>query len=267
MSLSELIAGVEDHRKTLTVVNASPGVADSLRDYFVDRNLHVAEETSEHTPKNYIVLGQDETFLTATSVATLLADEQVDPGFENASYRPVLDEMDETMFTSYDIGRMVAASREIEDRAWRNGKGQLHAGFQRLSTLETQFEVYSRLGSRGDLDVHAYAAPDVDVPETPGVRVHVEDTEEIRRSWFVVYDGGGVDENKCALLAEEREPREFYGFWTYGSDTVDYIIDHLTTSYAFAETDGGDGDGDGRERPTGRRGDRPLQPPQRLVSR
>lgn len=267
MSLSELIAGVAAHQKTLTAVNASPGVVDSLREYFVDRNVRVVEEASEQTPKNYIVLGQGDEFLTATSVANLLADEHVDPGFENASYRPVLDEMDETMFTSFDIGRMVAASREIEDRAWRAGSGQLHAGFQRLSTLETQREVYDRLGSRGDLDVHVYGAPDVDVPATTGIRVHVEDTPEIRESWFVVYDGGGVDSNKCALLAEERGSRQFYGFWTYGGDTVDYIIDHLTTSYAFAETDGGDCGGEDRSRPTGTRGDRPLRPPQRFVAK
>lgn len=265
MSLSELIAGVEDHEKTLTAVNATSGVVDSLREYFVDRNVEVVEEDSTQTPKNYVVLSEGDEFLTATSVASLLADDQVDPGFENTSYRPILDELDETMFTSFDTDRMVAASREIEDRAWRTGNGQLHAGFQRLSTLETQREVYDRLGSRGDLDVHVYGAPDDDVPPTSGLRVHVEDTTEIRRSWFVVYDGGGIDSNKCALLAEERDPRQFYGFWTYSGETVDYIIDHLTTSYAFVETDGGDSGG-GRSSPTAATRDRPLRPPRHLVS-
>jgi DICT domain-containing protein len=241
MSLSELIAGVENHEKTLTVVNADTAVADSLREYFVDRNVHVVEEESESTPAEYVVLGENDTFLSAASVADLLDEaEQTVPGFTDASYQPILDAMDETMFTSFDARRMVAASREIEDRAWRIGAGQLHAGFQTLSTFETQREVYERLGNRGSLDVHVYAAPDTDVTTVDGVRLHLEETTELERSWFVVYDGGGVDENKCALLAEERAPRQFYGFWTYDADTVDYIVDHLTSSYALAETDGGD---------------------------
>ena len=244
MSLSELIAGVEDHEKTLTVVNADAAVADSLREYFVDRNVRVVEEQSESTPAEYVVLGENDEFLTAASVAELLEEEErTRPGFTDASYRPILDAMDETMFTSFDTGRMVAASREIEDRAWRAGRGQLHAGFQRLSTFTDQFDVYERLGERDDLDVHAYATLDTDVPSQDSVRFHLEDTAEIARSWFVIYDGGGVDANKCALLAEEREPRRFYGFWTYGADTVDYILDHLTKTYALAETDGGEVDG------------------------
>ncbi|SEP21781.1 DICT domain-containing protein [Halogranum amylolyticum] len=245
MSLSELIAGVEDHEKTLTVVNADTEVADSLREYFVDRNVRVVEDRSESTPAEYVVLGEQDRFLTASSVAELLEEEaRTEPGFTDASYRPILDAMDETMFTSFDTGRMVAASREIEDRAWRAGRGQLHAGFQTLSTFTAQRDVYERLGARGELDVHVYATPDTDVPHDSSVRLHLEDTTEIARSWFVVYDGGGVDANKCALVAEEREPRSFFGFWTYGADTVDYILDHLTTTYALAETDGGDDESD-----------------------
>jgi DICT domain-containing protein len=142
--------------------------------------------------------------------------------------------MDETMFTSWSIEQMVAASREIEDRAWRVGEGSLHAGFQYLSTLRGELPVYERLGSK-NLDVHAYAAPDEDPPEHEGFTLHIERAEEIEKSWFVVFDGDGVDENKCALLAEEREPRKFYGFWTYDPDTVDWIIDHLESTYGVLE--------------------------------
>lgn len=90
-----------------------------------------------------------------------------------------------------------------------------------------------------DLTEHlAHAYPDTDLPATEQFTLHPERTEEIERSWFVAYDGGGVPENKCALLAEERADG-FYGFWTYGPDTVDYLIDHLTATYVKTEADGG----------------------------
>jgi DICT domain-containing protein len=240
MSLTELIEGVEAHEKTLRVFNADPDVVDTLAAQFGDRNLTVtAETTSSGGPEAFVVLSQDDAFVTAASVASVLADEtraETEPGFAADSYRPILDHLDETLFTSYDTQQMIAASREIEDRAWRMGKGALHAGFQTLSILEPQMDVYTRLAENERLDVHAYASPDTDVPKhDTDLTIHVERSDEIRRSWFVVYDGAGIDVNKCALLAEERAPRTFYGFWTYDPDTVDWIIDYLETAYGLVE--------------------------------
>lgn len=246
MSLTELIRGVESHEKTLTVFNADAEAVDAVRARFHDRNLTVrADRTASGRPAAFVVLSAadeetgEESFVTATALADLLGERApTDPEFENASYRPILDHLDETLFTSYDTRQMVAASREIEDRAWRLGKGALHAGFQYLSILEDQMDVYERLAERDGLDVHAYAYPDREtVPEhDTGLTIHVERSSEIERSWFVAYDGGGVDVNKCALLAEEREPRTFYGFWTYDPDTVDWIVDHLEESYGLVES-------------------------------
>ncbi|MFQ3318427.1 MAG: hypothetical protein ACI8UR_000257 [Natronomonas sp.] len=239
MSLTELIAGVEDHEKTLTVFNADDTAVETLRDQFSDRNLSVvAERTPSGKPDAFAVLSKDGQFVTAADVAGILEPTgDTEPGFEDGVYRPILDHLDETMFTSYDIDQMVAASREIEDRAWRVGKGSLHSGFQQLSILADQMEIYARLAQKGDLDVHAYAAPDADVPKhDTDLTIHVERSDEIERSWFVVYDGAGIDVNKCALLAEEREPRAFYGFWTYDPDTVDWIIEHLESTYGLLES-------------------------------
>lgn len=240
MSLTELIAGVEEHEKTLQVFNAPADRVETLREQFADRNLSVVEEsTGSGEPAEFLVLADDGEFVTAAAVEDVLADAD-DAGdaesFEGRAYRPVLDHLDETMFTSYDTTQMVAASREIEDRAWRLGEGKLHAGFQKLSILKEQMDVYTRLAEKEGLDVHAYATPDRDVPDhDTSLTIHVERSEEIADSWFVAYDGGGVDVNKSALLAEEREPREFYGFWTYDPDTVDWIIDHLERSYGLVE--------------------------------
>ncbi len=239
MSLSELISGVEDHEKTLTVFNADAAAVDALRDQFHDRNLSIrAERTPSGKPGEFVVLAEDDEFVTAAGVDTIVnTAAETNPDFDVETYSPILDHLDETMFTSYDIGQMVAASREIEDRAWRIGSGTLHSGFQRLSILAEQLDIYERLAEKGNLDVHAYASPDTEVPDHgTDLTIHVERAAEIERSWFVVYDGAGIDINKCALLAEEREARSFYGFWTYDPDTVDWIIDHLESSYGLVES-------------------------------
>ena len=239
MSFTELIAGVEDHQKRLTVFNADEATVGTLREQFHDRNVSVlGERTPSGKPEAFTVLSDDGEFVAAADIETVLSDnEKTEPGFEGDAYRPILDHLDETMFTSYDIEQMVAASREIEDRAWRVGKGTLHSGFQKLSILEGQMDIYEQLAQKGELEVHAYAIPDTDVPEhDTDLTIHVERSDEIGRSWFVAYDGAGVDVNKCALLAEEREPRSFYGFWTYDPSTVDWIIEHLESTYGLLES-------------------------------
>jgi DICT domain-containing protein len=239
MSLTELIAGVEQHEKTLTVFNADEVDVATLRQQFHDRNLTVLEAgTDSGKPASFAVLAEDGSFVTAAAVEEVIAPSaDTEPAFDDAAYTPILDHLDETMFTSYDIDQMVAASREIEDRAWRIGSGTLYSGFQTLSILTEQLDVYERLATKDELDVHAYAAPDADVPDHDSdLTIHVERAEEIRRSWFVVYDGAGIDVNKCALLAEEREDRAFYGFWTYDPSTVDWIVDHLESTYGLVES-------------------------------
>lgn len=239
MSLIELISGVEAHETTLTVYNAEEAVVD-LRERFADRNLTVEAGTATGGPDRFAVLSRGGEFVSATGIDDLLADPDAErASFGSDPYRPILDQLDETLFTSYDRKEMLAASREIEDRAWRVGAGELHAGFQRLSTLRTQLETYRALGKHDGLTVHTYGVPDTDIPTQGAFLVHAEGSEEIERSWFVAFDGDGLEENKCALLAEERSPDEFYGFWTYDPDTVEYIIDHLSSTYLPADVDGG----------------------------
>ncbi|MGM0604485.1 MAG: DICT sensory domain-containing protein [Halobacteriota archaeon] len=243
MSLIELIAGVEAHENVLTAVNASPEAVSALRAHFEDRHLSIVDADLDGDPRSFVVLSNDGEFIAATSIDSILQPgEHTNPAFVDKRYRPILDHLDETMFTSYSIEKMIAASREIEDRAFRIGAGELHSGFQTLSVLENETTVYNRLASRDGLEVHAYAAPEGDVPADREFALHVERAPEIRSTWFVTYDGGGVDENKCALLAEEREPGSFYGFWSYDPDTVDYMFSHLTATYGRIETDGGRSD-------------------------
>lgn len=239
MSLVELLAGVESHEATLTVYNEPDAVRAELAALFADRNVQVEHSGRRSDDEGFAVLSRDGEFVTAVATAELLADpDRTDPSFVRETYRPVLDHLDETTFTAFGKPRMIAASREIEDRAWRVGRGELHAGFQTLSILAEETEVYERLATAADLDVHAYAAPEGDRPILDGVTVHVERDPEIRDTWFVVYDGAGVDGNKCLLLAAEREPGRYYGFWSYDPGTVDYVLDHLRSRYGPATPDG-----------------------------
>jgi len=240
MALTELIAGVEDHEKTLTVFNADESVTAELRERFADRNIRVASETTgSGRPGEFLTLSDDNGVHTAADLGSFF--ETLDSRTREMSddgRQSILDHLDETLFTSWSIGRMVAASREIEDRAWRVGHGSLHAGFQTLSTLQGELDLYEGLGD-SDVDVHAYAVPDIAPPEHSTFQLHLDRSEEIARSWFVVFDDGTDDSDhasqKCALLAEEREPRQFYGFWTYDPATVDWIVDHLESRYGFVE--------------------------------
>jgi len=240
MSLSELIAGVESHERTLTVFNADESVTADLRERFADRNIDVVSETTgSGRPGTVLTLSDADNVYTATDIDTFYETvAERDRHLGDEENRTILDHLDETLFTSWSIQRMVAASREIEDRAWRVGQGSLYAGFQTLSTLKGELDRYDRLGGSA-VEVHAYAVPDTEPPANSSFRLHLDRGEEVANSWFVVFDDGtpGGDETsqKCALVAEEREPRKFYGFWTYDDSTVAYIIDHLETRYGMLE--------------------------------
>ncbi|KAB1191172.1 MULTISPECIES: DICT sensory domain-containing protein [Haloferax] len=247
MSLSELIAGVAADERTLTVFNPRGDAVERLAEHFQDRNISVRAATASEGPSNFAVLGTGEKFHTAVDVSDVLKDQDdVEPGFERESYVPILDHLDETLFRSYDRKQMLNATREIEDRAWRVGAGELHAGFQTGDNLRKQLDSYRQLGSRDDLYVHAYIYPTEPVPSVEQFQLHLARTEEIRHSWFVVYDGNGVDDYKCALVAEENPLGSgFSGFWTYDPSTVDFIVSHLTSSYSIIESDGFGGDATG----------------------
>jgi hypothetical protein len=239
MTLADVIDDVEDERKTLTLFNPGPDgtLERELAAYFDNQNVEIRSEVTETGhPEGFAVLSHGDTYLTSASTDQLRDLVMPDPagedeiGIDHDADPDVLRYLQESTFTSYSIEQMVAASREIEDRAWRVGAGSLHAGFQHASTLDGVADVYRNLSER-PLDIHAYATPDRAPPSLSDVTVYLEETDEIGRSWFVVFDGDGEDDQKSALLAMERADREFYGFWSYDPNIVDRILDHLTSRY------------------------------------
>ncbi|MFC7045426.1 DICT sensory domain-containing protein [Halobacteriaceae archaeon GCM10025711] len=228
MTLHDVIESVEDRAKRLTLYVGPGGEAfvDSVREFFDSQNVTVDHRPADGGPERAVLREDGEDLVTVEFAALeTLVDPDVRPPDVGAdvSYRRLLAHLDDTTFTSYDRRQMLYTSREVEDRAWRLRDGELHAGFQELAIFETQRDVYRRLGQSG-LDVHVYGVPDGVTDEETNVTVHPRTEADFGRTWFVVFDGGGDDAQKSALLAEERSSDHYYGFWTYDADVVDRII-------------------------------------------
>ncbi|WP_435152584.1 DICT sensory domain-containing protein [Haladaptatus sp. DFWS20] len=236
MSLHEKIAAVEREQKTLTVYTAEPN--SDLAERFETKNVAVQYKRLRSVGKNgFLVIRDRRGFRGAIGLTAfeefLTPPVHVpwNPEFDSSNFRDLLALLDRTLFSSFDRRQMLGTSREIEDRAWRVGQGELHVGFQSFSVFRAQLPVYRRLAEDTNLTIHIYGEEDWQPPEVQNVTYHAETMDEIGTVWFLVYDGGGDDVQKCALLAEERDPNQFYGFWTYDPVTVDELLVHLRRTY------------------------------------
>ena len=242
MSLADVIERVEGNEKTLVVFNPPAGstLVSDLRDYFATQNVTVTgRQTASGEPEGVVVLRLDDEVLAA--VPTEQLEELIDGGalrhpgvgIDDTPYHEILTHLKETTFTSYSKARMIEISHEIEDRALRVDAGRLYTGFQYASKLDDQHDRYRRLGTTG-VDIHTFTAPDGTPIEIDGITHHSVDNTEIARSWFVVFDGGGDNAYKTALLATERAPNQFYGFWSDDPGIVDRIGTYLDDAYLKA---------------------------------
>jgi DICT domain-containing protein len=243
MGLQQFIEFIQSVEKELALINVD--VADSmavqLAEYFDTQNVRITiYQTSSGTPEDIAVLSTGDEVLEIISVETLRelvgsthsgAPEGV---IHDSEYQQILRHLKETTFTSYDTEQMLYASREIEDRARRVGNGTVHAGFQRCSIMADQRSIYADLIEEG-VDVHAYGMPDTTRPDLGGGQLHTVETDEIAKTWFVIFDGAGNAAQKSALIAEERNTDTFYGFWTYDAKIVDTALEYLECRYVSAD--------------------------------
>jgi DICT domain-containing protein len=238
MSLSEMIEYVKGKEKTLVVFNppADSTLITDLREYFATQNVTVTgKQTSSGEPNNVAVLRLNGEVLASVPVAQLqelLAGgglRETGIGIDDGAYHEILQHLKETTFTSYDKAEMVTISHEIEDRALRVNGGRLLTGFQEAWKLNDQADRYERLATQ-PIDIHTFTVPGEPV-EIDGITHHNEPTEEIKQSWFVVFDGDGDDSYKTALLATEQAENQFYGFWSDDPEIVDEIGDYLDHTY------------------------------------
>lgn len=241
MTLADVIDRVGRSGQTLTVLNhAGPGSAlDDLEAHLGVGNVELrAEETASGRPADVALLHDGDGVLAASDAGDVLDAARFDPAaidpdaFGEISRPEVLRRIDARTFTSYEKGRMVAASREVEQLAWRTGRGELLAGFQRLSRLDEQWPVYEKLGNAG-VSARAYGIDDREPgPEHPNVEpvgIDPDGNGEVADVWFVAFrDGDGTG---AVLLAEEVEPGRFRGFWSYRGEFVDAVADHVLAEW------------------------------------
>ncbi|NIC00427.1 histidine kinase [Halobacterium sp. R2-5] len=231
-ALPDIVDQVDERALTLTLYNVDvPRTAlGDVQSYFDVQSVDLRRAaTDDGVPRNFVVLHDDAEYVAAASFGELYRvvrpDSPLvtvdDPG--DIEYPDLLRHVDQSVFTNYGRDRMVVASREIESSAHQFG-GRLHAGFQRLSNLRPQYGLYERLAAAG-VETHIYGRPNWDVP-TDAHRIHAYEDGEITDTWFVVLDAD-ADADKRALLAEERQDGQFFGFWTFDADVVDTVLARL----------------------------------------
>lgn len=233
MSFERALSQVEARRKTL-VVYSSAEDPDDL-DGFETRNAAVEYRKLPGEGEGFLVIRDADGFVGSISLSelrTLLEPPLVRPQhLEELSpgYRALYELLAETLFSALERRQLLAASREIENRAWRVGEGRLQVGFQNLSAMQAQISVYAALEAETDLEIHVYGRDDWVPPDLPGVDVHaVDEGAEIGDYWLLLFEGGLEDDQACALLAEERDPGEYRGFWTYDRELVGVLARYVS---------------------------------------
>jgi hypothetical protein len=221
MSLADVLDAARRRRKTL-VVHGPVEDGEEIAQRLDSRNVRVTvRERDADAPEPYVAVYDDTVFRAAVGLGefrAFLEPPVDDPGEDTAAARDVHELLDDSVFASLSRRQLLATAREIEDRAYRTGRGELHAGFQSRDAFADQRDLYADLGATSGLDVHAYVVPagsdDTPVSAPSTVTVHETPHTDVGRYWFVVFDGGHTGQ-ECALVAEQRGSDEYYGAWTY----------------------------------------------------
>lgn len=230
--LESLLADVRRRDRHFTIYRRSDGT--DLEGWFINHAVSVdVRSLPPGGPDSFVVIESEGEFagvLGVEALAGLLEPPIVRPGERgdiSAGYRVLFDVLDDTVFTSMERQHLLAVSREIEDRAYRVGKGTLHVGFQTLSTFESQLDVYRHLATTTNLDIHIYGSADWTPPEIAGITYHTVDDSRTRY-WVLAFDSGDDETQANGLVAKERSDG-YDGFWTDDIAMVNEITAGLTT--------------------------------------
>jgi len=236
--LRELRDRAHGPRKTVTAFGIEPDGLASLFDRFDAELVHEPLPVPEES--GYLVVKRGEEYLGAVPAAAVgeLRDPSSDAPWHGtaaaSAYRELVALLSGTAFEMDDRSRMVATAREIEDRAWRNGRGTLYVTFQALSAFEEQVATYEHLAGTTDLAATVFGDPDWDPPDIDGVEIRRDETGEVSDFWVVAFDGAGDDDAKCALIAEEESPGTYVGVVSYDARLVDDLTAYLDDVAASA---------------------------------
>lgn len=236
-SLRDAFEAVDRRHKTLEVHTDDESVVAALRRGFETRTVDATRRPlgALDDAGFVIVRDADGAFRGALGLEEFEAilSPTDHPPWELAETEPdpaqLFDFLEDTLFASATREQLLATSREIEDRAWRVGSGRLYAGFQRPAALRAQTRVYERFGTRDSIDVTVFPAGEWSHP-LEGVSVVTGPGGELGAFWFVVFDGGENEVHCGALVAEERDPGEYAGFWTFEPSIVRELVDYLETA-------------------------------------
>jgi len=228
--LGRFIEAAQDRRKRFVVYSSD---TVDLAEQFATRNVTVEQRALPAPGEDpFVDIYDGETFLGAISLEDLrllleppvvrpTADEEI-----GDAYRALLSVLDGTVFATLDRRQLQATSHEFETRAYQVGEGTLRVGFQSLSAFEPQTATYRHLGEETDLDIHVYGQPDWSPPSIPNVTYHRDREGELTSYWFLAFDGGAEERQRCALVAEEQDD-SYWGFWSYDTDLVGEVLETL----------------------------------------
>ena len=231
MPLTDVIDQVADRSKTLRGFHTGP--IDALRYFDSDPGSLELYTLPDAGSGGFVLCYEDDEFVSAIPIESfaILADPPLEPPWTARDAREpltrLLELLDDTLFVDFDRRQMLATSRVVEERAWRYGYGTLYAGFQSTDALELQQPIYAELATRSELSIELYVSDGVAGPVPDGTVVHEVPDDVLGACWFALYDAAGDTINTCGLLAEEREPGSFHGFWTQDPDRVGSIISYL----------------------------------------
>jgi hypothetical protein len=222
MSFESILADVGDSKKRL-VIYAPDGSGTDLATRLETRNMTVDHRRVPSISADaFVIVREGGRFRGALPLVDLLRF--LSPGTDTprADHSHIYDLFDDTVFVSLDRAQLLATSRELEDRAFRTGRGRLHVGFQRAAALEPQRAVYREIADL-DIDIHLYV-PGADAVSTfddTSVTVHTEPDNDLERYWFVLFDDGDDGRQNCALIAREEDDGRYRGVWTYDPALVE----------------------------------------------
>ncbi len=200
MSLTELITGVEDHQKTLTICNAGPTAAEDLRERFADRNVHVRPSRPR---------ADDRASITVSEVTGRLGRRppRAPPRTSNRGSNATRTRRFSTTSTRRCLPPTTGSRCSTPPAKSRTARGaSARANSTRASSHSRRFRANSSSRTTGetDVDVHAYGVPDV-AARVQSLSLHGT-ANEIADSWFVVFDGGG-DPTRMRPVGRRARPR------------------------------------------------------------
>lgn len=246
-SIADVLDQVRGRPTTVTAYGPEPSA--SLRAFLARFDVELCHE-SLPIPRDggYLTVRRGGEYRGSVPVSALAdpLDPPLDPppdaSVRGSAYGDLASLLTDTAFSGMEKRPLLASSREIEDRAWRTGRGTLYVGFQSLSAFRDQVRVYRGLAGGTDLTAHVYGRPDWTPPPLPGVSVHTQPEAgargELGAYWFVVFDGGGDDRRACAVVAEEEEQGTYRGAWTHDSGVVRSFAAYLEGAYGSKTHDG-----------------------------